>query len=177
MIRAQVTLTPTESKKFIAEGVAERGPVKRALARGMIVIHPGSSALFVAERLAGRRIRGKDRVWCCGVIVPEGACVDARRRLSRKVHTEPGVKVTRRPPEEFPDSWVIKNGKLTSGAKLGELLDQMGPGDVYIKGVNALDPSGKAGVLYGNKLTAGGTIALAQARSRRRGFSMVLLRL
>ena len=60
-MRAQVSLTPTESKKLIAKAVIMMDEVKHALVEGMVVIHPSSSTIFIAEELIGRR--PKTSVW------------------------------------------------------------------------------------------------------------------
>jgi hypothetical protein len=48
----------------------------------------------------------------------------------------------------------------------------MGPKDVYIKGVNAIDPQGKVGVLIGNKVE-GGTIGRIMAAQKKIGFTII----
>lgn len=40
---AQVSLTPTESKKLIAKAVAEMDVVKKAANQGIVALHPSSS--------------------------------------------------------------------------------------------------------------------------------------
>ena len=71
IMRAQISLTPTESKKLIAKAVVNMDVVKRALAEGIVVMHPSSSTFFIAEELTGKR--PQTPVWVCGVIVPNGA--------------------------------------------------------------------------------------------------------
>ena len=63
--------------------------------------------------------------------------------------------------KDFPFKWVIRNGELTSGIPLGQIMDEMSPEDVYIKGCNALDIKGNAGVLFGH--SGGGTIGFVMA--------------
>jgi hypothetical protein len=48
----------------------------------------------------------------------------------------------------------------------------MGPKDVYVKGVNAIDPQGKAGVLIGNEVE-GGTIGKVIAEQKQKGFTII----
>ena len=62
-MRAQVSLTPAESKKLIAKAVVNMDVVKRALAEGIVVMHPSSSTFFIAEELTGKR--PKTPVWVC----------------------------------------------------------------------------------------------------------------
>ncbi len=71
---AQVTLTPTESKKLIAKAVAQMEVVKRAVGAGLIVLHPSSSTYFVVEELTGNR--PKTNIWVCGVVVPKATCME-----------------------------------------------------------------------------------------------------
>jgi hypothetical protein len=65
----------------------------------------------------------------------------------------------------------IKNGKAVN-MTLGELVDEMGPDDVYIKSGNALDPFGNVGVLAGNAVE-GGTFGLVLSSFRRKKFKIV----
>ncbi len=73
---------------------------------------------------------------------------------------------------DFPFKWVIRNGELRSGIPLGEIMEEMGPEDVYIKGCNALDIKGNAGVLFGH--SGGGTIGYVMACQRKKGFKIIL---
>jgi hypothetical protein len=75
-------------------------------------------------------------------------------------------------PEMFPFSWVIEKGKLSQGETLSSLFTWMGPKDVYIKGVNAIDPQGKVGVLIGND-AEGGTIGRVISAQREKGFTII----
>ena len=72
----------------------------------------------------------------------------------------------------FPFKWVIKGGELHTGIPLGEILDGLSAEDVYIKGCNALDIKGNAGVLFGH--SGGGTIGYVMAAQRKKGFSIIL---
>lgn len=166
MMRAQVSLTPTESKELIAEAVVKMDIVKRAMAEGIVVMHPSSSTFFIAEKLSGER--PKTLVWVCGVIVPKGACMGLGASKMSADHP----RVVTSHPEDFASSWVIQGGKLSTGISLRDLFEKMGPKDVYIKGVNALDPEGTVGILIGNRVE-GGTIGRVVAASRRKGFDLL----
>ena len=166
IMRAQISLTPTESKKLIAKAVVNMDVVKQALAEGIVVMHPSSSTIFIAEEITGER--PKTSVWVCGVIVPKGACISGAAHKMNVEHPQ----VTSKTPEDFSDSWVIEGGKLSTGISLRDLFERMGPKDVYIKGVNALDTEGTVGVLIGNR-AEGGTIGRVTAASRRKGFSLI----
>ena len=171
-MRAQVTLLPTESKKLISKAVARMDVVRRALAEGIIVLHPSSSTYFIVEELLGKR--PDTNFWACGIICPKGTCVEIGAALGKTaiVTQQLGEGAATGNPLAFRMSWVIRGGELLSGISLAELLDQMGPKDVYIKGVNALDIDGNVGVLIGN-LVEGGTIGRVTAKARERGFRLI----
>ena len=161
---AQVILTPTESKKLIGLAVADMHVVKRAAQQGLVVLHPSSSTWFVVEALTGN-IPTTD-VWVCGAITPKGACGDmgvhAGERSLNKVSG----------PGGFPHSWVIRGGALSAGETLSDLMANMGPDDVYIKGVNAVDPQGDVGIMIGNP-TEGGTIGFVVSALKKRPFHLI----
>ena len=166
-MRAQVSLIPNESKKLIAKAVAKMDEVKNALERGTVALHPSSSTIFIVEELIGEL--PATEVWVCGVVVPKAACRSAELMLQYIQDTAEGRAQS---PAQFPHTWVIEKGELKTGMLLGDIVDQMGPDDVYIKGVNAVDPDNNVGVLIGN-LMEGGTIGLVMSRARHRGFKLL----
>ena len=161
---AQVSLTPAESKKLIAKAIANMDVVKRALVEGIVVLHPSSSTFFIVEELTGEK--PWTTMWVCGLISPKGACIG----LGRAVIPEGRIRTSC--PEEVNYSWVIQGGKLSTGMTLSELFDRMGPKDVYIKGVNAIDSEGNVGVLIGSEVE-GGTIGRVIGASKRKGFAII----
>jgi len=162
----QVTLTPTESKKLTAKAIARMDVVKQAAAKGMVVLHPSSSTYFVVEEITGSK--PKTNVWVCGVIAPKGACVEMGMAMGFQFDTSAATH----DPGDFHHSWVIRNGEVSVGEKLSGLLEQMGSEDVYLKGVNALDPQGNVGVLVGNPIE-GGTIGRVLSAWRKKGFNLI----
>ena len=166
-MRAQVSLIPSESKKLIAKALAEMDEVKRARDHGVVVMHPSSSTLFLVEELLGRT--PESEVWMCGAITPRAACGDDAVKVWMTTHPEARGKGG---PEAFPFSWVFEKGRLSQGETLASLFGRMGPDDVYVKGVNAIDPQGKAGVLIGNDVE-GGTIGKVLAAQRQKGFTVI----
>jgi hypothetical protein len=167
MMRAQVSLTPTESKKLIAKAIASMKIVQNAFKKGIIALHPSSSTIFIVEELIGRF--PDTAVWVCGVIVPKGACLSAEALGSHHLDKTPNFL---RSPATIPHTWVIEKGKLRSGIPLGEILDRMGHDDVYIKGVNAIDSNNTVGILIGNRVE-GGTFGLVMSAAKRKGFQLV----
>lgn len=167
-MRAQVTLIPTESKKLIAKAVARMDEVQNAFSKGMVAIHPSSSTIFIVEELIGE-LPGTE-VWVCGVVAPKAACISVESSMQQRPVGEAGHSLPS--PAAFSFTWVIEKGELKSGLPLGQILDRMGREDVYIKGVNAIDPNNMVGVLIGNRVE-GGTIGLVMSRAKRQGFKVV----
>ncbi|MDP6348045.1 MAG: hypothetical protein QGF81_06715, partial [Dehalococcoidia bacterium] len=131
---AQFTFTPTESKKFIALSVMESDLMKKAAAHGTVAIHPSSSTYFIAEALLGAK--PPSNTWVCGVIVPKGTCVEAGATSgTRAVVTErPEESAATHNPGAFKNTYVIRQGQFSIGAPLDDILSELGPDDVYIKG-------------------------------------------
>lgn len=166
MIRAQLVLTPSESKKLITQAVSGMEPVKRALREGMVVIHPSSSTYFLIEHITGKKPEG---IWLVGMIAPRGACVEG---MTQKAFEEDKYQELTK-PENFPFSWVFRKGRFEKGLKLVDILNEMDENDVYIKGVNAIDAYGHVGVLLAS--LAGGTIGKVLAMQKEKKFRIVYL--
>lgn len=159
-MNAQITLTATESKKLIAKGAVKSKFVQKALDGGKVLMHPSSSTIFILQEIAGEDV--KYNTWLRGKIIPKGTCGATAKQ-------ESGPRKT---PPETNYQWLIERGVFSYGRPFGDVLKEMGPNDVYIKGVNAIDPEGALGVLIGNSI-AGGTIGLAVKESRKRGFNII----
>jgi hypothetical protein len=163
-MRAQIVLRPAESKKLIAKAVLEMDTVKKALKEGIITIHPSSTTYHMFEYITGEKPEG---VWLIGMICPRGTCLEGITQLEfeRDKYDELGD------PANFPFSWVFKKGTYISGSRLEDVLEEMGEGDIYVKGVNAIDSYGNIGVLIAS--LAGGTISKAALAQRRKGFQII----
>jgi hypothetical protein len=164
-VLAQVVLTPAESKKLIAMAVAELDMVKKART---IILHPSSSTYFIVETLTGSK--PKTNIWLCGVILPKGLCSEMAVRMGRHTIVRDGKPMSG--PAWFAECWVIREGKVSVGIPLAELLSEMSPDDVYIKGVNAIDSQGNVGVLIGN-VVEGGTIGLVISKWKEKKFNLL----
>jgi len=124
IVQAQAILTVSESKRLIAKAVKEMPIVKDALADGTVIIIKGTTNRYVAEEITGKKI--EKAAFVRGRIEPE----KGGKRL-------PEVKV-------LPDV-VLEKGKIVD-IPLADAVKKLKPGDVVIKGANALD--------YKNKLAA-----------------------
>jgi len=168
-MRAQVVLTPAEAKCFISKAIASMDVVKKAAARGKIIIHPSSTTYFLVKELTGDIPRTNHFV--LGGVFAQGLCTEAN-----STH-KPSAAASNEPPpkwmaDRFPYKWIIQDGKLTSMVPLGKILEEIGPQDVYVKGCNAVDAQWRTGVLYGHD--GGGTIARVMGVQKEKGFSVIL---
>jgi hypothetical protein len=136
-VRALVSLTPAESKRLIAKGVAVLPEVRRALEKGIVVIARGTTNAFVAEEVAGVKVEPKCH-YAAGVILDGELSANP-----------PGIRMK---------PIALRRGKPT-GLSPAEALQEFGEEDVFIKGANAVDPEGNAGVLAAGE--RGGTIGEA----------------
>jgi len=146
--------------------------VKEALSRGTVVIHPSSTTYFLVKEITGSEPQTEH--WVLGAVLSQGLC---RAAGKKGVHYKLGahldqVKNMKVLVKDFPFKWVIRNGELKSGIPLGQIMEEMTPQDVYIKGCNALDIKGNAGVLFGH--SGGGTIGFVMASQRKKGFKIIL---
>ncbi len=132
-------LTVAESKRLIARSLKRLPVLMRALNGGIVAIAKGTTNGYVAEELLGR---GLDKTqYCTGVTRPtQGA--DSATTASN-----------------LPDV-VLRHGEVQEGVTATEIVSEMGPGDVFIKGANAINYDRKqAGILIGHP--TGGTIGAA----------------
>jgi hypothetical protein len=148
-MKAQITLTPSESKRLIAKALLKHVKIKKALSEGIIVINLGSTNAYVAEELLQKEIQ-KER-FIAGMIDKKGACV------------VPGNKrVT---------SIVLRNGRI-SEEDPEKITRAMGPDDVFVKGANAIDADGKAWVMLASE--TGGTLGRVLGTLMARGVSVIV---
>ncbi len=160
-----IVLTPTEAKKFIAKSlVRKNGAMKKALKEGIVLLHPSTSTFFIYEELVGKIPEGLRFI---GAIAPKATCI------SREFEEIAAQRKKGFDQRDATYSWVFKKGQLAKGVPLGECLNEMGPGDFYVKGVNVIDPHGSAGVLTANP--DGGTITRAMTHAKQRKFDLLLI--
>lgn len=150
-MRALFVFTPPEAKRFIAKAVAQLPYVKKAKEDGEIVISHGSTTGRVAEELLGKRLE-RDK-FISGQIINGILCVTQA--------------------EEKPPIIVIRKGKVVPPEMtMEEVLKNFDDSSVFIKGANAVDPEGNAGVYVAHH--AGGTIGYAYAILSARGCHLIV---
>lgn len=148
-MKAQVTLTVAESKRLIAKAVKEHPAVKDAMKKGIVAVALGSTNAYVLEELLGERIERERYV--AGLVDKVCACVVPRNKRLETVFFEKGV---------------AKEGDLS------EVVRRMDNRDVFIKGANALDIYGIAGVMMAS--LTGGTIAQVLGIIKARGINFLV---
>lgn len=174
-MRAQVNLTPSESKCLISKAIAVMDVVRKAAKKGTIVVHPSSTTYFLIKELTGDIPRTDHFI--LGGIFPQGLCTEANSSGKRRPPASPAPQNPKQPrpkwaADMFPYKWVVKDRKLTSGIQLGKILEEIQPEDVYVKGCNAVDTKGNTGVLFGH--AGGGTIARVMREQKAKGFHVIL---
>jgi hypothetical protein len=127
--------------------------VQNAVKNGIAVIATSTTTAYVLEELQGIEIKDKG-MFTAGVV------------------TKDGCGITN--PEGRHKHQVIMEGKITSmnTQELKPIISKMGPKDVFIKGANAIDPSGAAGILLGG--TGGGTIGAAWGYLAAKGVNTII---
>ena len=163
--RAQVVLTPTESKRLLSKAVLNLPEVQKALNKGILILHPSSTTIFMLEELGFKLT--DERIWVCGHISPKGLCM--ARPIIDAVVEDPEFR-----PEKYPFDLVLRKGELLPFKQptLGPALEEMGSDDIYVKGVNAIDPEGKTGVLLAEK--RGGSLGLVLQKQKEKKFKIVI---
>lgn len=162
---AQVSLTPAESKKLISTAIARMQLVRSATKEGMVVIQPSSSTYFLVEELTGRK--ADTNYWACGIVAPRGTCMEMGTMIGDYFPSD--IKAG---PGEFRNWWVIRQGNLIKREKISDILEQAKPTDVFIKGVNAIDPQGNLGILIGDP-SEGGPLGYIFSSWRKKPFHWV----
>lgn len=151
-MRAQFTLTPSESKRLIAKGIKALPSIQKALSEHTIILSGGTTNGFLAEELLGVTIEEKS-AYTVGIVT------DGKTGASKE--------------EDRINPFVISKGKsLSKEVHWREYLPQIRPGDVFIKGGSAVDHTGLAAVLVSNPM--GGSIGAALGPLYARGIALVV---
>jgi hypothetical protein len=143
MARGLFTLIPSESKQLIAKGVVALPEVQHALKNGRIIIGLGSTNGYIVQELLGKKIDAEHHVagWITG-----GELQTQARELRPK------------------GTVLIKGESVDMEAE--DVIKDFTVDDVMVKGANALDVSGVAGVLMASEVggTVGKVIGILAAR-------------
>lgn len=148
---ALVVLNPSESRRLIAKATVALPEVQGAFRHGTIIIARGITNAFVTEELLGERVEPKAGLtvgMVCGGITTG--------------HSGPPATTHH----------VIRDGRVVENADSKQEILTFGPDDVFIKGGNAIDPEGNAGI-FTSGLT-GGTIGMAWPVVTARGAHLIM---
>jgi hypothetical protein len=149
-ISALVVLNPSESRRLLAKATVALPEVQNAMKNGMIIIGRGITNAYVTEELLKTKVEPK-----------AGQTVGLISNGFANVHTGPP-----------PCTWhVVRKGKVVEGADSNVEILNFGPDDVFIKGGNAIDPQGNAGV-YASGMK-GGTIGMCWPIVTSRGSHLI----
>ena len=167
---AEVVFTPTESKVLIARAIARSERIQNALKNGVLAFHPCTTGYTLFREITGRSNSGS--VWVTGMIVDKGLCIEANTQV-KKTDAEAGRGIGKAlaDPGLYPHTMVLYKGEEVTGWTIYDLMEKMGPGDVYVKGVNAVDINNKVGVLLGSM--AEGTIGKMIEARKTKGFEIM----
>ena len=155
-MRAQVSLTPPESKKLIAKAVTSMDVVQKAKKDGIILLGASTTCAFILEELLNRKVT---HGYGCGIIIPRGTCI--MKEMLDSIRQRGYAKI-----------WVMDKGTLHEDLAIDDVLKRMGAGDVFIKGANAIDPQGNPGIFLGSPI--GGTAAKVVGIAMARGINMII---
>lgn len=146
----QYLLTVSAGKRLIAKAVAAREDIKKALKDHTIAMGGGTTNGYIAEELFKAAGQLEDF---------------SKYALTKGVSSPPGKKVE---AKEYGGDVILEKGKRVFGKNMVEAVTTMGPGDIVIKGANAIDRDRKmAGILIGGT-TLGSTGAVMSAVIGRR---------
>ena len=135
-----VSLTVSESKRLIAKGIAADKRVANAMGTGRVTVVPGTTNGYVLEEL----VRSFPEVAWEQAIGPafDKLKFVAGRTLPHGYH---GPKIENSIPA------ILIHGRKATVMTSREAVEEMESGDVFIKGVNAINyERGQAGVLIGH---------------------------
>ncbi len=135
-MKAVFTLTPSESRRLIARGVAQMEEVRNALERAYIVIVGGTSNGFIAQEIAGLDI--EPQRFTAGTSSNRVLCVTNAEDRDDRIPV------------------VLHKGNVVSKT-IAEVFEDFHVDTVVIKAANAVDTEGNVGVITSG--FDGGTLA------------------
>ncbi|MCK5298657.1 MAG: hypothetical protein KAJ76_07115 [Candidatus Heimdallarchaeota archaeon] len=126
--KALITLLPHESKKLIGVGITALDMVKKKMKKGRIFVARGTTNAYVLEEMVAIADFDKSR-YVAGQILPVGE------------------RLTSCPGDKRLAEILFIDGKTQEIESIAKEIDDFTKGDIVIKGANALDFEGVAGVL------------------------------
>ncbi len=150
-ISAMVVLNPSDSRRLLAKATVALPEVQNAWKNGMIIIARGITNAYISEELFGITVEPKAGqtvgIVCNGI-------------TTSYIGPPPCTK------------HVIKKGQVVEGADSNVEILNFGPDDVFIKGANAVDNDGNAGIYVAS--VKAGTIGMAWPIVTPRGSHLII---
>jgi len=128
-VAALITLNPSESRRLLAKATVALPEVQAAMKKGWIIIARGITNAYVTEEMFNVEVNPKSQQ-TVGLIT----------RGNTNANTAP-------PPCTMH---VVHDGKVVENADSNVEILNFGPNDVFIKGANAVDAQGNAGIMASN---------------------------
>jgi hypothetical protein len=147
-MQALFTLTPSESKRLIGKALVALPEIQKAMKQGYLLVGRGSTNAYIVEELIGKKIRKE--AYTAGQIVKGVLCV---------LGPEDRIQ-----PVSFHKGEILQVEPAT-------VLDKLGPGDILLKGANALDAKGNVGIIMASP--AGGTVGQFYVALQARGLETI----
>ncbi|MHA1213340.1 MAG: hypothetical protein ACTSSH_12895 [Candidatus Heimdallarchaeota archaeon] len=129
--KALITLLPHESKKLIAVSLTAHELIREKMKKGKIFVARGTTNAYVLDEMLAISEFDKS-CYVAGQIVPKGD------------------RLTACPSDKRLPEILFTDGKSSKVKSTPETIDSLSKDDIIIKGANALDPDGVAGVLLGH---------------------------
>lgn len=150
-ISAMVVLNPADSRRLLAKATVALPEVQDAWKNGMIIIARGITTAYITEELFGITVEPKGGqtvgIVCNGITTSYMGPPPSTRH-------------------------VIRHGKVVEGADSNVEILNFGPDDVFIKGANAVDNEGNAGIYVAS--VKAGTIGMAWPILTPRGCHLII---
>lgn len=138
-MHTQIVLTSSQSKRLIARGIVSWEPLTRAVRSGIVAVGKGTTNAYVAEELLGGAAF-KKHSYVHGRTAPAGVSTEWAGASEADV--------------------VFEKGERVPGLTAVDAVARMSPGDMFLKGANAINYDlGQAAVFIGHP--TGGTLGAA----------------
>jgi hypothetical protein len=147
--QATAVLNPSESKRLLAKAVVGLPEIQNAYKNGRLLIGTCSSNALVLEELTGEKLA--PHCYCIGMVAD-------------------GMLTTAAKDDREAARFLVKGERVTEDVL--KFLDSFEAGDAVIKGANAIDPFGNAGVLASNQ--QGGTVGALISFIAVRGLPIIM---
>jgi hypothetical protein len=147
--QATAVLNPAESKRLLAKAVTGLPEIQHAYKNGRLLVSTCSSSAFVLEELTGEKL--EPHCYCIGMVAG-------------------GMLTTSVKDDREAARFLVKGERVEMDVLA--FLDTFDVGDAVIKGGNAVDPYGNAGVLASN--SQGGTVGALLSFIAVRGLPIIM---